>query len=44
MREVEERGTRMPFPAAVKLALIVETAAQDEPSEPGPGKFFSARE
>jgi DNA-binding CsgD family transcriptional regulator/tetratricopeptide (TPR) repeat protein len=44
LREAEERGTRMPFPAAVELALMVATAVQDEPSEPGPGKLLSARE
>ncbi len=44
LREAEERGARMPFPAAVELALMFATAVQEEPSEPSPGTLLSARE
>jgi DNA-binding NarL/FixJ family response regulator len=44
LREAEERGARMPFPAAVELAVMVATAVQEEPSEPAPGKLLSPRE
>jgi DNA-binding CsgD family transcriptional regulator/tetratricopeptide (TPR) repeat protein len=44
LREAEERGARMPFPAAVELAIMVATAVQEEPSEPTPGKLLSPRE
>jgi DNA-binding CsgD family transcriptional regulator len=44
LREAEERGARMPFSAAVELAVMVATAVQEEPGEPGPGKLLSARE
>ena len=44
LREAEERGARMPFPAAVELAVMVATAVQEEPREPGPGTLLSARE
>ena len=44
LREAEQRGARMPFPAAVELAVMVATAVQDEPGEAGPGTLLSARE
>jgi DNA-binding CsgD family transcriptional regulator len=44
LREAEERGTRMPFSAAVELAMMVATAVQEEPREPAPGKLLSPRE
>jgi predicted ATPase/DNA-binding CsgD family transcriptional regulator len=44
LREAEERGARMPFSAAVELAVMVAVAVQEEPGEPGPGKLLSARE
>ncbi|HEY1666485.1 MAG TPA: LuxR C-terminal-related transcriptional regulator [Trebonia sp.] len=44
LREAEERGARMPFPAAVELAVMVATAVQEEPREPRPGTLLSARE
>jgi DNA-binding CsgD family transcriptional regulator/tetratricopeptide (TPR) repeat protein len=44
LREAEERGARMPFPAAVELAMMVATAVQEEPREPSPGTLLSARE
>jgi predicted ATPase/DNA-binding CsgD family transcriptional regulator len=44
LREAEERGARMPFPAAVELAIMVATAVQEEPREPAPGKLLSPRE
>jgi DNA-binding CsgD family transcriptional regulator/tetratricopeptide (TPR) repeat protein len=44
LREAEERGTGMPFSAAVELAIMVATAVQEEPGEPAPGKLLSPRE
>jgi predicted ATPase/DNA-binding CsgD family transcriptional regulator len=44
LREAEERGARMPFSAAVELAVMVATAVQEEPRQPSPGKLLSARE
>jgi non-specific serine/threonine protein kinase len=44
LSEAVERGARMPFPAAVELAVMVATAVQEEPSEPPPGKLLSPRE
>jgi DNA-binding CsgD family transcriptional regulator len=44
LRAAEERGARMPFSAAVELALMVATAVQEEPREPTPGKLLSPRE
>jgi DNA-binding CsgD family transcriptional regulator/tetratricopeptide (TPR) repeat protein len=44
LREAEERGARMPFPAAVELAVMVATAVQEESREPSPGTLLSARE
>ena len=47
LREAGERGARMPFSAAVELAVMVAAAVQDEPREaaPGrPGKLLSPRE
>jgi predicted ATPase/DNA-binding CsgD family transcriptional regulator len=44
LREAEERGARMPFSAALELAIMVATAVQEEPGEPGPRKLLSARE
>jgi predicted ATPase/DNA-binding CsgD family transcriptional regulator len=44
LRAAEERGTRMPFSAAVELAVMVAVAVQQEPGEPSRGKLLSARE
>ena len=44
LREAEERGARMPFPATVELAVMVATAVQEEPREASPGTLLSARE
>jgi DNA-binding CsgD family transcriptional regulator len=44
LREAQERGARMTFPAAVELATMVATAVQEEPGEPAPGKLLSPRE
>jgi non-specific serine/threonine protein kinase len=44
LSEAGERGARMPFPAAVELAIMVATAAQEEPGEPAPGKLLTPRE
>ena len=44
LREAEERGARMPFSAAVELAIMVATAVQEEPREASPGTLLSARE
>jgi DNA-binding CsgD family transcriptional regulator/tetratricopeptide (TPR) repeat protein len=44
LREAGERGARMPFSAAVELAMMVATAVQEEPGEPAPGKLLSPRE
>ena len=44
LRAAEERGTRMPFSAAVELAVMVATAVQEQPGDPSPGKLLSARE
>jgi non-specific serine/threonine protein kinase len=44
LREAEERGARMPFSAAVELAVMVATAVQEKPKEPAQGKLLSPRE
>jgi DNA-binding CsgD family transcriptional regulator len=44
LREAGERGARMPFSAAVELAMMVATAVQEESTEPAPGKLLSPRE
>ena len=44
LREAEERGARMPFPAAAELAIMVATAIQEAPGEAAPGTLLSARE
>jgi non-specific serine/threonine protein kinase len=44
LREAEERGARMPLSAAVELAMMVATEAQEEPREPTLGRLLSPRE
>jgi predicted ATPase/DNA-binding CsgD family transcriptional regulator len=44
LREAEERGARMPFPAAVELAVMVATAVQEESRQLSPAQLLSARE
>jgi len=43
-REAEERGARMPVPAAVELAIMATTAAGQASREPAPGKLLTPRE
>jgi non-specific serine/threonine protein kinase len=44
LREAEERGTMMPFPAAVELAVMAASAAGEESPGPPAGKRLSPRE
>ncbi len=44
LREAEERGARMPLPAAVELAALVANAVLEKPRELTPGGLLSPRE
>jgi non-specific serine/threonine protein kinase len=44
LREAEERGARMPFSAALELAMMVASGVQEAPRKPTPGKLLSPRE
>jgi DNA-binding CsgD family transcriptional regulator len=44
LREAQERGAGMPVSAAVELAIMATTEAQEKPAAPAPWKLLSPRE